>query len=110
MKNKLSLAVVGCGDIAQFMALFARLTPGVRLAAACDISRQRAETFAGKYRIPSVFTNYGEMLSAGGYDAVYLAVPHNLHSEMIRSAVDAGFHIFTEKPITRSFAFSLPIT
>jgi predicted dehydrogenase len=104
MSQKLSLAVVGCGGIAKYMALFARFTPGVRLAVACDISSERAETFARKYRIPAVFTNYGEMLSAGGYDAVYLAVPHNLHFELIRSAVDAGFHIFTEKPITRTFA------
>ena len=103
MKENLSLAVVGCGGIAQYMALFAQFTPGVRLAAACDISRGRAETFARKYRIPAIFTDYGEMLSAGGYDAVYLAVPHNLHFEMIQSAVDAGVHIFTEKPITRSF-------
>jgi predicted dehydrogenase len=104
MKENLSLAVVGCGGIAKFMALFAQFTPGVRLAAACDNSRERAEKFARKYRIDAIFTNYGEMLSAGGYDAVYLAVPHNLHFEMIRSAVDAGFHIFTEKPITRTFA------
>jgi predicted dehydrogenase len=104
MKENLSLAVVGCGGIAKFMALFARFTPGVRLSAACDISRERAETFAHKYRIPAVFTNYDEMLSVGGFDAVYLAVPHNLHYEMIRTAVDAGFHIFIEKPITRTFA------
>ncbi|MFN2236481.1 MAG: Gfo/Idh/MocA family protein [Anaerolineales bacterium] len=104
MKGNLSLAVVGCGGIAQFMALLAWLTPGVKLAAACDISRRRAEIFARKFRIPAVFTDYGEMLSAGGYDAVYLAVPHDLHFEMIRAAVDEDFQIFTEKPITRTFA------
>jgi predicted dehydrogenase len=104
MKDNLSLAVVGCGGIAKFMALSAQLTPGVRLAAACDISGERAKKFARNYSIPAVYTNYAEMLSAGGYEAVYLAVPHNLHFEMIQSAVDAGFHILTEKPITRSLA------
>ena len=43
------------------------------------------------------------MLAAGDHNAVYLAVPHNLHFGMIKSAADSGFHIFTEKPITRTF-------
>jgi predicted dehydrogenase len=78
--------------------------------------------FARKHKIPAVYTNYNEMLSAGGFDttggfpateyfpaaeyfpAVYLAVPHNLHFEMIKAAADAGYHIFAEKPITRTFA------
>ncbi len=104
MAKKLTIAVVGCGGIAGFMALLARLTPGVQLAAACDISRERAEVFARKYKIPAVYTDYDEMLAVGGFEAVYLAVPHNLHFEMIKTAADAGYHIFTEKPITRTFA------
>jgi len=110
MTDKLHLSIVGCGGIADFMAYFARLTPGVRLTAACDISRERAAAFARKHKIHKVYTNFAEMLTAGGFDAaegfqaVYLAVPHNLHFEMIKAAVDAGFHIFTEKPITRTLA------
>jgi len=73
------------------------------LTAACDISRDRAEIFARKHKIPKVYTDYAEMLAAGGINVVYLAVPHNLHFEMIRSAVDAGLPIFVDKPITRTF-------
>jgi predicted dehydrogenase len=74
------------------------------MTAACDISQERADAFAHKHKIPTVYTDYTEMLAAGEFDAVYLAVPHNLHFEMIKAAVDAGFHVFTEKPITRTFA------
>ena len=104
MTKTLKLSVVGCGGIADIMAYFARLTPGVQLTAACDISPERAEPFARKHKIPAVYTDYAEMLAAGGFDTVYLAVPHNLHFEMIKSAAQAGYHIFTEKPLTRTYA------
>ncbi len=104
MTKRLTLAVVGCGGIAEFMALFARLTPGITLSAACDISSERANEFAQKHRIPVVYDDYVEMISVGGFDVIYLAVPHHLHFEMIKSAADHGYHIFTEKPITRTFA------
>jgi len=104
MGKILSLGIVGCGDIAAAMALLGRLTPGVELAAACDISRPRAEAFAHKHKIAAIYTDYAAMLAAGGFDAIYLAVPHNLHFEMIKAAADAGVHILTEKPITRTLA------
>jgi predicted dehydrogenase len=104
MTKRLTLAVVGCGGIAGFTASLARFTPRVTLTAACDISSRRVEAFAHKHRIPVVYTDYAEMLAAGGFEAIYLAVPHNLHFEMIKSAADAGVHIFTEKPITRTYA------
>ncbi len=100
MSKKLSLSIVGCGGIANFMALLARITPGVQLAAACDISQERVEAFARKHKIPVVYTDYTEMLAAGdvniseSFPAVYLAVPHNLHFEMIKSAADAGYQYF----------------
>ena len=104
MTNKLRLSIVGCGGIADYISFFARLTPGVQLTAACDISRDGVEAFARKHKIPTVYTDYTEMLAAGGFQAVYLAVPHNLHFEMVKAAVDAGLHVFVEKPITRTLA------
>jgi len=100
MIDHLRLAFVGCGGIAEYMALFARLTSGVLVTHACDISPERANAFARKHKIPTVYTDYAEMFATGEFEAVYLAVPHHLHFEMIKAAVDAGIHVFTEKPIT----------
>lgn len=102
MAGRLKLAVVGCGGIADIMAFFAWITPSVNLVVACDISQKRVEAFARKFRIPKIYTNFDEMLASDSFDALYLAVPHNLHFEMIKSAVDVGLQVFTEKPITRT--------
>ncbi len=102
--KKLRLAVVGCGDIAGYIALMSRLLPQISLLACCDAHAGRAKIFAKRHRIPQVFTHYGELLEKAPVDAVYLAVPHYLHYEMILSAVDAGKSVFVEKPITRTYA------
>lgn len=100
--NKLKLAIVGCGDIAGFTALISRLVPQVTLCACCDVNTERVQGFAKRYNIPQVFTDYSGLLVKASADAVYLAVPHHLHYEMILSAVNAGKPVLVEKPITRT--------
>ena len=100
--RKLNLAIVGCGDIAGFTALVSHLVPQVKLSACCDVNRERAQQFAKRHRIPQVFTVYYELLEKASADAVYLAVPHHLHYEMICSAVNRNRPVFVEKPLTRT--------
>lgn len=102
--TKLNLGIVGCGDIAGYTALISKLVPQVRLSACCDVNVDRVKNFAKRHRIPQTFTNYAEMLEKGSLDAVYLAVPHNLHYEMILSAVEAGKPVFVEKPLARTLS------
>jgi len=100
--TKLNLGIVGCGDIAGFTALVSKLVPKVRLSACCDLNPEHVKLFANRHRIPLVYTDFSEMLEKAKLDAVYLAVPHYLHNEMILSAVGAGKPVFVEKPITRT--------
>jgi predicted dehydrogenase len=100
--NKLKLAIVGCGDIAGFTALVSRLLPQVTLSACCDVSAERLQRFAKRHRISQTFTEYQEVLARTDIDAVYLAVPHHLHYEMILAAIRAGKPVLAEKPLTRT--------
>lgn len=102
--TKLSLAIVGCGDIAGFTALVSKLVPQVILSTCCDVNKERAETFARRHHIPQVFTNYNELLEKSSADAVYLATPHHLHFEMIRAAIHGSKSVFVEKPFTRTIS------
>jgi len=100
--TKLKLAIVGCGDIAGFTALVSRLVSQVKLSACSDVNTERAQAFAKRYGISQVFTGYSELLDKSSVDAVYLAVPHHLHYEMILSALKAEKNVFVEKPVTRT--------
>ena len=39
------------------------------------------------------------MLEAGGLDAVVVCSPHGTHAEVVLAALDAGLHVFVEKPL-----------
>jgi len=102
--KKLRLGIVGCGDIAGFTALVSRLVPQVTLSACCDVNAERAQKFGKRHGIPQVFTDHIELLEKSSMDAVYLAVPHYLHYQMILDALDAGKAVFVEKPLTRTLS------
>ncbi len=101
---KLRLGIVGCGDIAGFTAWVSKLVPPVQLAACCDVSVERAQAFAKRHGIRQVFTDYSQLLAKASLDALYLAVPHHLHYEMILAAVEAAKPVLVEKPFTRTLA------
>ena len=102
--SRLRLGIVGCGDIAGFTAWVSRLVPQVRLAACCDVNAERAQAFAKHHGIRQVLPDYAHLLASAPLDAVYLAVPHHLHYEMVLAAVEAGKPVLVEKPLTRTLA------
>lgn len=104
MKAKLRIAVAGLGGVAVEMARLSRRNPRIVLAACCDPLPERAERFAARFGIGMRFTDYEAMLDGGGLDAVYLAVPHDLHAPMVRKAADRGFAVLCEKPPANDLA------
>lgn len=102
--NKLTLAVVGCGDIAGYLGSVARLVPAVKLAVCCDINQDSADQYGKRFGISDRVTDFSAVLEDPGIDAVYLAVPHHLHYPMILEAAEAEKHVLVEKPLTRTLA------
>lgn len=105
----LRLGMVGCGAIAQDIALVSRLTPAVKLAACADPKPERLDWFRKRYGVRTGYSDHRQMLADGVVDAVYMAVPHDLHYDMILDAVRAGIPVFTEKPVVRTLAEGLDL-
>jgi predicted dehydrogenase len=98
----LNVGVIGCGEIAGHIALVSKLIPRVKLSACCDVVAERARVFAKRHRIPLIYSDYNEMLANAPLDAIYLAVPHHHHYQMVLSAVNIGKPVLVEKPLTRT--------
>jgi predicted dehydrogenase len=105
----LRLGVVGCGDVARYVALFARLSRGWRLAACCDALPERAARFARRFGIPRACSSYSELMALPDLDAVYLAVPHHLHAPLAAEAIRRGRPVLVEKPLARTLAEGLDL-
>jgi predicted dehydrogenase len=55
------------------------------------------------------YLSYREMLDSGEVDAVIIAVPEHLHSEMILDSISAGKHIYAEKPFAKTIEESIQV-
>jgi len=97
--ERLRLAVVGCGRIAQ-QHLAAIATVGeVRLAAVVDTREPAAKAVAEQYRCDALY-DYRDPRLAGALDAVVICTPPQTHADLARHFLERGVHVMVEKPIT----------
>lgn len=101
-QQSIKLGVIGCGDIARYVGLLSKVTSSVRITACCDVDTERAKRFSKIYGISEVTGNYRELVALPELDAVYVAVPHHLHYEITKAAVDAGKDVLLEKPLAHT--------
>jgi predicted dehydrogenase len=73
--------------------------PLAEVAAICGRDLERTRAFAARWNIPRYFTDYQDMLSAGGIDALIIATSNDSHYPITMAALDAGLHVLCEKPL-----------
>ena len=111
-RQQIRFGVIGCGLMGQeFASASARwchlldLDFEPQIVAVCDARAEAMEWF--RRNVPSVrlaTTEYRDLLGDGGVDAVYCAVPHNLHAQIYTDTIRAGKALLGEKP----FGIDLP--
>ena len=97
-------AVIGAGKVAQqHMACLASL-PGVRMVGVCDLSRVLAESAVDRFGVENWFTDHKQMLREARPDVVHITTPPASHFRLAQDCLNAGAHVFLEKPATVHFA------
>jgi predicted dehydrogenase len=93
------LGVVGCGAIAQVHHLpnLHDLPDHFTVTAVCDVSAGAAAYVAQKFNVPHHFTDYRDLLAAD-VEAVLLC-QSDPKTEVAVAALNAGKHLFIEKPM-----------
>jgi predicted dehydrogenase len=64
----------------------------------CDASEERRAEFAERYPDAAVTGDFGELIAADDVDAVVIATPVPTHYPLAKAALEAGKHVFVEKP------------
>lgn len=103
----LSVAIVGCGKIAdgQYEEI-AKMPELARVVAVCDRERLMAEQMANRYGIPAHYDDFARMLQVERPDVVHITTPPGSHMPLARAAIEAGAHVYVEKPLTLCHADS----
>lgn len=97
--KSLNMAVIGCGNIANYAHLPNLLKTGQKLVATCDIVEERAKQAAEKFKADRFYTDYEKVLESKDIDAVIIATPPDTHKEIAVDAVKSNKHVFLEKPL-----------
>ena len=96
-----NVGVIGNGIRGTFLIDSLMKLPDVKVQALCDIKPDRLDKAASKAARdnPATFTDYRRLLERKDIQAVWIAVPCDLHVEMTIAAIHAGKHIYLEKPV-----------
>lgn len=76
--------------------------PGAQLKWVCDLCPEQLEKAERRYPTIKTTTSVGDVLSDPDVDAVLVATPISTHFELTKAALNAGKHVFVEKPLTAS--------
>ena len=97
--NKLSVGIIGAGYIGGLHALVLARDDRVRIAAVHDAVGERAARLAESTGSDPANT-VAELIEA--VDAVFITTPNTKHTAIARAAINAGKHVFCEKPVATS--------
>jgi scyllo-inositol 2-dehydrogenase (NAD+) len=103
--KQIGAAVVGVGWCGGIRAETLAVHPLVKELHLAEVREDRLEEMEAKTRPTSATTDYKQLLDRKGIDAVYIsATPENLHFPMAKEFLEAGKHVFLEKPIAVTLA------
>lgn len=94
----MNIGIIGVGVIAVGGHIPAYRQLGHQVIALADNAPGRAEKFARELGVPSFYEDYHELLARDDIDAVSVCVPTFLHEQIGVDVLEAGKHLYLEKP------------
>ena len=102
--EKTRIAVIGLGWFGEIHCDAISAIPSFDLAALCTRTPARLEELGRKYGVRQLYTDYNELLRNPDIDAVSVVTMWDQHTAPTLAALDAGKHVFLEKPMAHTVA------
>lgn len=104
------VAVIGCGYWGPNLIRNFFEAPGSTVTAACDPRPDRLTPISKRHPTVALTTDYRDVLRSRDVDAVAIATPVSTHFQLAWEALDAGKHVWVEKPLALSTSDALRLT
>ena len=98
------VAVIGLGYWGPNLVRNFAAHDGAELRVACDLKASRRETIERSYPAVRTTDDMAPVLADPAIDAVVIATPTNTHYPIAKAALEAGKHVWVEKPMADSVA------
>ena len=96
------VGVVGCGIIAKVYVEESTVFDSFDVVACADLDADSADAFAEVHGLQA--SSVDDLIVDPSIDVVLNLTPPAAHATVIRAALEAGKHVYTEKPVTTTVA------
>jgi predicted dehydrogenase/threonine dehydrogenase-like Zn-dependent dehydrogenase len=93
------VGVIGAGNFASRVLLPALSKTSASLKTVASATGVSATHAAGKFGFEEATSDYRVMLDDSEINTIFIATRHNLHARIVTEALEAGKHVFVEKPL-----------
>jgi predicted dehydrogenase len=101
----MNVAILGVGSIVpDFLEAVSKIDEiDVYAIWGRESSLERMEKYKKQYTIDKLYTDYDKLLDDENVEAVYVALPNNLHYTYAKQALEHGKHVIVEKPFASTY-------
>jgi UDP-N-acetyl-2-amino-2-deoxyglucuronate dehydrogenase len=93
------VGIIGCGVIGKHHAASAASSELIEIAALADLREEAVRPLAEQYNVPKAYSEADELIRDESIEAVVIAMPAHLRTELALKAFGTGKHVLTEKPV-----------
>jgi predicted dehydrogenase len=107
--DKINIGVIGCNGMGWSNVSSLLKMNDVDLTGICDVDKNVIDKRLADYaklrtNKPKTYSDYRELLNDPAIDAIVIGTPDHWHCRMMVDAVNAGKHVYVEKPVANSIA------
>ena len=97
--ENLNTGVIGCGNYFSRVIVPILKNSDFKLNTLVTQSPLRASFYGKKFDFKNISTDVDSIINNSNIDIVFIGTRHNSHGELVRRCLDAGKHVFVEKPL-----------
>ncbi|HKQ32979.1 MAG TPA: Gfo/Idh/MocA family oxidoreductase, partial [Thermodesulfobacteriota bacterium] len=99
----ITLGIIGCGGVTETFHLPSlKQLPNIEVASLSDVDKEKLDRAAETFGIRNRYEDPYELIKREEIDAVAVCTPSGSHYALGKAVLDAGKHLFMEKPVALS--------
>lgn len=103
MTETVKVGIIGVGQIGKAHVKRYSEIPGAEIVAVADLNKEEAARVGEQTHARHVFTDFRDLLKVDEIQAVDVCLHNNLHAPVSIAAMEAGKHVYCEKPLAGSY-------
>jgi predicted dehydrogenase len=106
--KKINWGIIGCGDVTEVKSGPAfNKVPNSSLIAVMRRNADKARDYAQRHKVPKWYDDADKLISDPDINAIYVATPPSSHEQYTLAAIEAGKHVYVEKPMSVNFSSAI---